>query len=301
MKPADWFAFVLLSALWGASFLFIRVAAPAFGPAFLMDVRVWLAGLSMLLFTTLTGKRISFRGRVKSLLLLGALNAGVPFTLIAAAELEIPASLTAMIIGTTPMLTAVAASLLGEEEMTFGKTVALLAGLAGVGVLVGWTPIPLTFDSLLAAGVAFLAACCYALGGIYVSRKFQGVPALTMAIGQQLGAGVILLPLALFRLPRAAPPAEAVWALLALTFFSTVLAYLCYFRLIRNAGPTTTLSVNFLIPVFSLVGGVLWLGETVGWGTWVGLALVSLSLMFVTKSGDGGRRKSGTEKRALLR
>ena len=85
MKPADWFAFVLLSALWGASFLFIRVAAPAFGPVFLMDVRVWLAGLSMLLFATITGKRISFRGRVKSFLFLGALNAGVPFTLIAEA------------------------------------------------------------------------------------------------------------------------------------------------------------------------------------------------------------------------
>lgn len=301
MKPADWFAFVLLSALWGASFLFIRVAAPAFGPVFLMDVRVWLAGLSMLLFATITGKRISFRGRVKSFLFLGALNAGVPFTLIAEAEMEIPASPTAMIIGTTPMLTAVAASFLGEEGMTFRKTVALLAGLAGVGVLVGWTPIPLTSETLLAVGVAFLAACCYALGGIYVSRKFQDFPAFTMAVGQQLGAGVILLPLALLRLPREAPPAEAVWALLALAFFSTVLAYLCYFRLIRNAGPTTTLSVNFLIPVFSLAGGVLWLDETVSWGTWGGLALVSLSLFFVTKGGNGGRRRSGMEKRPLLR
>ena len=136
------------------------------------------------------------------------------------------------------------------EALTKGKVVGLVTGVVGVAVLVGWTPIALNGVVLLSVGASLLAAFSYALGGVYAKRAFAGTPPLALAIGQQTGAAMLLLPLAVASLPTETPSLPVTLSTLALALLCTAVAYLLYFYLISSVGPTKTLTVTFLSPVF---------------------------------------------------
>jgi drug/metabolite transporter (DMT)-like permease len=291
MKPGDLGALILLGALWGSSFLFIRVAAPVLGPFVLMDVRVGLAVVALSLYAVVVSRLPKLRFRWKEFLTIGALNAAIPFSLIATAEINLTASLAAILNATTALFTALVATVWIGEELTARKILGLLMGIVGVTVLVGWDPIPLNVIVLLSVGASLLAAFSYALGGVYAKRIFTGIPSLAMAIGQQMGAAMLLLPLAAVTLPPGPPPLPAALSALALALLCTAVAYLLYFRLIANVGPTKTLTVTFLSPVFGLLFGVLLLGEPVGIGTFLGLGIILSSVALVTGIGSFGKRK----------
>jgi drug/metabolite transporter (DMT)-like permease len=284
MGARDLGALILLAALWGASYIFIRVAVPALGPFVLMGARVALASGALALYALVLARGMpKFRSRWKEFLIVGATNSAIPFTLIAAAEIELTASLAAILNSTTALFVAVVAAVWIGESLTVRKVVGLLLGFAGVVVLVGWDPVPLNGTVLLAVGAMLAASLSYAVGGVYVKRTFAGVSPLDMTIGQQGAAAVILLPLAAVSLPGEAPPLPAAVSALALALLCTAVAYLLYFRLIENVGPTKTLAVTFLIPVFGLLFGVVLLDEPVGLGTLVGFAIISLGVALVTE------------------
>ncbi len=282
MKPRDSLFLLLLAALWGGSFLFIRLASPVIGPVVLMDARVLIAGLALLVYAALLARMPDLWRRWRAYLLLGGLNAAAPFTLIAFAELHLPASLAAILNATTPLFGAVVAFFWLHDRMTAKKIVGILIGVIGVVVLVGWSPFPLTPLVLLSVGASLLAACFYGIGGVYSKVAFQKEPPLALAMGQQLGAGVVLLPFAVASLPASFPSVPIVLAILALALFSTSLGYLIYFRLMTTVGPTSTLSVTFLVPVFGLLWGAIFLKEplTIGW--LIGLGIVLVGMGFVT-------------------
>jgi drug/metabolite transporter (DMT)-like permease len=284
MGARDLGALVLLAALWGASYMFIRVAVPAFGPFALMGLRVVLAASVLALYAAVLARGMSkLRSRWKEFLIVGTTNSAIPFSLIAAAEIELTASLAAILNSTTALFAAAVAAVWIGEALTTKKILGLVMGLVGVAVLVGWDPVPLSPVVLLSVGAMLAASFSYAVGGVYVKRTFAGVPPLAMAIGQQAGAAFLLLPLATLSLPEEAPPLPAVLSALALTLLSTTVAYLLYFRLIENVGPTKTLTVTFLIPVFGLLFGVVLLGEPVGVGTLVGFGIILYSVALVTE------------------
>jgi drug/metabolite transporter (DMT)-like permease len=290
MGARDLAALILLAALWGASYIFIRVAVPALGPFVLMGARVALASGALALYAVILARGMpKFRSRWKEFLIVGATNSAIPFTLIAAAEIELTASLAAILNSTTALFVAVVAAVWIGESMTVKKVMGLLLGFAGVVVLVGWDPVPLNGAVLLAVGAMLAASLSYAVGGVYVKRTFAGVSPLAMTIGQQGAAAVILLPLAAVSLPGEAPPLPAALSALALALLCTAVAYLLYFRLIENVGPTKTLAVTFLIPVFGLLFGVVLLDEPVGLGTLVGFAIISLGVALVTEVRLGKR------------
>jgi drug/metabolite transporter (DMT)-like permease len=292
MGARDLGALILLAALWGASYIFIRVAVPALGPFVLMGARVALASGTLALYAVILARGMpKFRSRWKEFLIVGATNSAIPFTLIAAAELELTASLAAILNSTTALFVAVVAAVWIGESLTVKKVVGLLLGFAGVVVLVGWDPVPLNGAVLLAVGAMLAASLSYAVGGVYVKRTFAGVSPLAMTIGQQGAAAAILLPLAAASLPGEAPPLPAALSALALALLCTAVAYLLYFRLIENVGPTKTLAVTFLIPVFGLLFGVVLLGEPVGLGTIVGFAIISYGVALVTEIRLLGRGK----------
>lgn len=274
---------MLLAAIWGASYLFIRVAAPVLGPAVLIEARVLIAGSALVLYAAAIRRLPDLRSRWGAYLILGAVNSAIPFTLIATSELYLTASLAAILNATTPLFTAVVAALWMKDRLTIKKAIGLVLGLAGVAVLVGWSPLPLTGRVLLAIGLSLLAAFAYGIGGVYVTRTFKGVPSLTLATRQQFAAGVLLIPLVAVEMPAARLSLAAALALLGLALLSTSVAYLFYFHLIAVAGPTKTLSVTFLIPVFGLLWGVLFLGEPVSAGMFVGLAIILVSIVLVTE------------------
>ncbi|BAS27778.1 membrane protein [Limnochorda pilosa] len=278
---------ILLAALWGASFLFIRVAAPPFGPVALMAARLLVAALALGIPLALAGRREDLRAVARtpgSFLALGALNVALPFTLIAFAELRLTASMAAILNATTPLFGAAAAAWRLHEPMSARKAFGLGLGFLGVVVLVGWNPLPLTPWVVLSVAASLGAAVAYAFGAAYASsRTFEGSGVFTLATGQLLGGAVVLLPLAGFSLPPAPPPGPAVASLLALAVLCTSLAYLIYFPLLKRVGPTRTLTVTFLVPVFGTLWGALFLDEAVGAATVLGLTLILLSILFVTE------------------
>jgi drug/metabolite transporter (DMT)-like permease len=293
MRPKDLGALILLGALWGGSFLFIRVAVPALGPFVLMELRVGLAAVALTLYAVALGRLPKLRARWRKFLIIGTVNAAIPFSLIAAAEIHLTASLAAILNSTTVLFTAVVAAMWTGEALTARKVVGVVSGIVGVAVLVGWDPIPLNGVVLLSVGAMLGASLSYALGAVYAKRTFAGTPPVTMAIGQQMGAATVLLPLAAVTLPGGGPSAAVALSVLGLALLSTAVAYLLYFRLIENVGPTSTVTVTLLVPVFGLLFGVLLLDEPFGLGTLAGLAIILSSVTLVTGIGFGGATVKG--------
>jgi drug/metabolite transporter (DMT)-like permease len=273
---------MLLGALWGGSFLFIRVAVPALGPFVLVELRAGLAVAALFLYALAVSSMPKIRGRWKSFLVLGFFNAALPFSLISAAEIHLTASLAAILNATTVMFSAIVAAVWMGDVLTARKAVGIVLGIVGVSVLVGWDPLPLNGAVLLAVAAMLLASLSYALGATYAKRSFAAIPPLGMAIGQLGGATALLLPLAVVSLPERAPSTVVTLSMLGLAFLSTAVAYLIYFRLIENVGPTSTLTVTLLVPVFGLLFGVLLLEEPFGLGTLAGLGIILTSVVLIT-------------------
>lgn len=282
MKLRDGGMLLLLAAFWGASFLFIRMASPVLGPVVLMDLRVLIAGGALVFYALSFARLPALWSRWKAYLLLGAVNAALPFTLIAFAELHLPASLAAILNATTPLFAAIVATLWLHDRLTAKKVIGLVVGVIGVGILVGWSALPLNATLFLSVGASLAAAGCYGIGGVYSKVAFKGTPPLALAIGQQLGAGLLLFPFAVLKLPTVFPSVPVLLAVAALALLSTSVGYLLYFHLMATIGPTNTLSVTFLVPVFGLLWGALFLGESLSLGWLIGLVVILLSLVLVT-------------------
>lgn len=174
MTPKNWVALLLLSALWGASFLFIRVAVPALGPVVLIELRVLIAGLALLGLGAFTRKRLPWRSHWRPFMVIGLINSALPFVLIATAELHLTASLAATLNATTPLFGACAAALWLGEALTLRKVSGLILGLLGVAALVGLGPLPLTPPVLFAAGASLLAALSYGVAAVYTKIHAGG-------------------------------------------------------------------------------------------------------------------------------
>lgn len=285
MKARDLGALFALAAVWGGSFLFIRIAAPAVGPLPLAEARVILAGTALLLYAGATRVDIGLRRRWKSFLVIGILNSAIPFVFIGAGELYLTSGLAAILNATTPLFGALVAAIWIHERLTVGKIVGLGIGLLGVVALMGWSELPLTVSSGLAVGAALVGALSYGLAGVYAKRAFAGVSPLATATGQQMGAALALTPFALPVVATTSPWAHltpgVAWAIVALSIACTSAAYIVYFSLIANVGPTSAQSVTFLVPVFSLLWGALFLGERVTVGTFGGMAIIFAGVLLV--------------------
>jgi drug/metabolite transporter (DMT)-like permease len=282
MQTADRVALVLLGMLWGGGFLFVRIAVPAFGPVALVDARVLIAGMVLLLWVIARGELPPFWRRWREYLVLGALNVALPFTLIAWAALTISVSLGSILMATVPLFTAPVAAIQLNERVSGRQAAGLVVGFIGVGILVGLRPLPFTPAFAAAVSALLGAAALYALGGVYTARRFTGASPVESTIGQQFAAFVLLLPFALAMPPREWPPLSAVIALLILAVFSSVLAYLLFFRLISSVGATKTATVSYLIPLFGTLWAVVVAQERVGWETLAGMLVILLGVVLAT-------------------
>lgn len=273
-----------LAALWGASFLFMRVSVPAFGPIVLADARVALAGIALLGYAAAIGTRPALRARWRDYLLLGSINAALPFSLLSAAQLEIEASLAAVLNAMAPLCGALVAAVWLGQRITRAAKAGLVLGVAGVALVVGLSPFTLDLPFVLAVVACLAAAFAYGIGANLVRVRFAGEQPLAMAIGQQLAAAVVLLPLVPVMPLRATPDAVDLVCLLALALGSTGIAYLLYFRLLAELGATGGMTVIFVVPVFGVLWGALFLGEEIHLATILGGAVILLSVWLITRS-----------------
>ena len=247
-----------------------RVAAPVLGPVVLVWARVLIAGILLLAYALATRRSIEFRRHWPQYLVLGLFNSALPFVLISAAELHLSASLAAMLNATSPLFGAVIAFFWLRDPLTVRKLFGLALGILGVAILAGWSPIDLNAVVLLSILASLAGAASYGLASVYTKARVRNVPALGMATGSQLAASLLLTPLVPFTWPAAAPSTTVLLCTLALAVGSTAFAYLLFFRLVVDVGPTTALTVTFLVPVFGVLWGALFLSEPVGISTLVG-------------------------------
>ena len=286
MKPIHYGALLVLGAVWGASYLFIGVAVPEFGPLRLMFLRVLIAGLLLLVVAQLTLRQTGLRETLRlrenwrKYLIVGLLNSALPFTLIAFSELRLSVSLAAILNSTTTLFTALVAAAWGSERLTGRKIMGVLLGVIGVGVLVGGAPLTLDRGILMAVLASLLAALAYGMGAVYAAKHISSLPAAYASTAQLLAAAVwLVVPAAMA--PAIRPSPLAVGALAALILVSTTFAYLLYFFLLRNVGPTRTASVTFLVPVFGSTWAILFLHEPFSLSMLLGLAIILLSVGLV--------------------
>lgn len=288
-----------VGALWGASFLFIRVAVEQWGPVALIEARVLLAGLALwLAVTVLRRTQPAWRAHGRRYLLLGTLSAAVPFTLIAVAELHLTASLAATLNATSPLFTLLIGAARGQERLTLRRLAGVGLGIVGVAVLVGLGPLRPTPTVLFAVAASLLAAFFYGLGGVYAKRHFADIPPTTVATGQQLAAAAVLLPVTLLAPPEAVPDFGTTGAVLGLALPCTALGFALFYRLVAHSGPTTALTVTYLVPLFGLLWGALVLGEPLGPSMLVGLAIVLASLGLITHAPRPRARRGSDTKQA---
>lgn len=252
---------VILAAIWGSSFLFIRIAVDELGPAVLTEARVLLAAAAVAAFVLLRRGALGLRERAPDYLLLGTFAAALPFGLIALAELELPASLASILNATPPIWAAVIAALLFGERFTPRLAAGLALALGGVALVVGLAPVDVDVPFVLATLAMLASGVLYGAMGHFSARRMRGVAPLSLVVGQHAAAAVVLLP-AVALVPVREAPAVGEWgAVLALGLVCTALAFVLYFRLIAEVGATRTLTVTFLVPVFGVLWGALFLGE----------------------------------------
>ncbi len=284
MTRNDWLQLTLLGAIWGASFVFISVAAPSFGAFPLVAARVLLAAFLLIIYGAVT--RQSFWGemikRWKLFLVLGIINSAIPFTLITTAELELPAAMAAILNAITPFCAAIVAAVWLGVPFTARKIAGTLLGLVGVAFVVGLSPVPLTTPVILAILMMVGASMAYGTGANVAKVKFEGVSPITLAIGQQLAAGIVLLPLAILFPPKGELPLNAILAVIALAVLSTAIAYLISFKLLVRIGATNMTTVTLLVPFFSVLWQAIFLNDPLGIGPVIGLLIIVVSLVLIT-------------------
>jgi drug/metabolite transporter (DMT)-like permease len=286
MNPVNLAQLFILAALWGGSFLFIRVGVIDLGIAPLMALRVAIGAAFLLLMLVLRGTArdalSTMRARAWPLLVVGVLNSAAPFCLFAYAELTLSAGVTSVINATTPLWGALVAFFWLDDRLTRMRVAGLAIGFAGVLALV-WDQMfahdaSVASVSPLATALAALAALAatlwYGIAASYTKKHLMGVDSLTVAAGTMSAATIVVLPFALVFWPTGTVSMTAWGAVLGLGVACTGVAYMLFFHLIAVAGPARAITVTFVIPIFGILWGALFLAERVSLGMAAACAIV---------------------------
>lgn len=282
MRRADIARLLVLAAIWGASYLFNRIVAPSLGPVLTAELRTLIGGVALAAWFAALGFDPEWRRWWRQYLLVAVFSSALPFVLWAYAALQVNAGLLSVLNATSPMWGALCSAVLLRERLSVRQTIGLVVGLIGVTVVT--QPDSGSELHLPSIAAALAASFSYGLIATYIKGWARDVPSRGMAVGTQLAAGVLLIPFIPLWPPAAAPTPLVTASILALGLVCGAVAYLLYFRLITDIGATGALTVTYLIPVFGVLWGALFLGETVSVSMLVGAALVVLGTVFVLRN-----------------
>ncbi|MBI6620478.1 EamA family transporter [Pseudomonas corrugata] len=296
MNLVDILRLLSLAAIWGASFLFMRIIAPVIGTIPTAFFRVSIAFVGLLVILTLMRVDWNFRGKLKVVMLLGLINSGIPATFYSLAAQVLPAGYSAIFNATTPLMGVLIGGLFFNEKLTLAKVSGVFLGLLGVGILTRAGPVAFDLQLLMGALACLLATTCYGFAGFLTRRWLDhqgGLDSRLSALGSMFGATVFLLPLfgySVISQPPASWGGWSVWlSLLGLGLVCTALAYILYFRLLSSIGPVKSMTVTFLIPPFGVLWGALLLDEPLGMAHVYGGLLIAAALWLVLKPGVSSR------------
>ncbi len=302
MKSKEYLVLFSLAALWGASFLFIKVAIADMTPLTLVAVRLALGALGLLLVVPFKPAIMNgWHTRLWGFFVVALFNAVIPYLTISWGEVYITSGMAAILNATTPLVVVIVSHWWPRgERLTWMRVVGVLIGFLGVGLLVGPAAFTPTSSNLFLFGslLVFIGSASYAFGSLFALRMLSGLPLMQPAIGQTAMGAVILAPIATIAFvvqPQQTlhlPLALSIGATLALALGGTTLAYICYYWLITHVGPTRTLIVTYLLPCTALIYGALLLQEPIGINAIGGLALILTGIFFAGKKTE---QKKATE------
>jgi len=282
---AEFALLFLLATLWGGSYTFIKLGVATIPPVTLIAARTAVAGLLLLAIMRVRGLRLPRDAETwRRFLFQACLNSVIPWTMIAWGERSLDAGLATILNSTSPIFTFfLTFAITRHEVLSVRKLFGVLAGLAGICLIVGVQALDGLGEQLVAEIATVMAAVCYAGGAIF-SRGFKGLDPMAPAAGSLLCGAAILIPVSLVldRPWTLAPSASSLMALLGLAVFSTALAFVIYFRLIQTLGSVSTTAQAYLRVPLGVALGVMWLGETLTPTAWIGLGCVVIGVAAMT-------------------
>jgi len=263
MARPDIARLLALALIWSLSFVFIRVLVPTLGPVWVPLLRASIAGLALVAWFAVIRLDADVKRHWRAYAFIGLLNCALPFALFALAAIHLPASYLVILNAASPLFAAVGAAVWLAERLTLAKMGGLAAGAAGVVLVSRAGPVDLDAAVGWSIAASLGAALCYALSGVWLKKHGARLNPIAAAGWSQLFAGLELLPGLPFA-PATGPISAVIVAnMLALSLICSGVAYLLYFRLIANVGPTRAMTVTFLLPALGMMWGVLFLGETI--------------------------------------
>ncbi len=282
MSYRDRMELLLLAALWGASFLFMRIAAPEFGAFALAELRVGIAALFLLSVLLWQGSAGQLLGHIVPLIVVGIFGSALPFVLFAYGTLTINAGTAAVVNATAPLFAALVGYIWLRDRLHPMQSIGLAVGFGGVLLLL-WDRVSVNADgAALAIGACLFASLSYGIAVNFTNKKLTGVLPVVNAAGSQLAATFLLLPLAIGHWPRQAVSASSWYSAIALGVICTGVAFILYFRLIASAGPARAITVTYLVPVFGMIWGFTFLRERISVGMLVACAVILIGIALAT-------------------
>ena len=274
MRISDLVRLIVLAAIWGFSFIFIRVLAPVIGPVMTATFRVFLAGVALMIYCRSTRLDAEWRSFWREYLFIGVVNSGFPFLVYAWAALYVPACYLAIVNSTSPLFGAILSTVWLKERLTLGKLGAIVLGAIGVALVARVPPPDLNPMFGLALFVSLLAPFCYAFASLYTKASPVSARPTVLAGTSQLSVGLLMLPLIPLAPPTGTFTTSIVMNILGLALLCSGVAYILYYRLLIDIGPTKALTVTFLVPAFGMIWSVIFLSERVTLGMIAGCALI---------------------------
>ena len=288
MELKNWILLILLGAVWGSAFMFIKISADDFGPILLVNLRLLLAGALFLPFLLQKKYLAYFKSHFSGILILGIFSNAFPFTMFSYASLGATSNMLGILNGTTAFMTMVVAYFWLKESIKPKQIFGIILGFLGILVLVN----PANGSATLgASGFALVGALSYSFSGVYIQKYQLNANKFVLIGWAMLFGGLFLTPLSFFNLPDQMPDNNAIAALLWLGIVSTGIAYLGYIRLIEQIGAVRTSTVTYLLPVFSIIWGSIFLQEKITWIIFGGFIFVMIGMYFANNKNTKASEK----------
>jgi drug/metabolite transporter (DMT)-like permease len=282
MRPYDWARLGALAVIWSLQYIFLRLTVPVFGAGPVAEGRALFGALFLIPAALIMGQRIAPIAHWKDYLAVCLPNHVLPFMCFSASALFLPASYLAIINGTVPLWAGVFAAWALKEPLPARQIAGFVLGLAGVALIVNLGPVALDARSALGALLALAGAALWGWGGVTIKQR-QGMPPIGLATGATACAAILMAPLWGTAAPASTWTPGAMLALVALGVLCSGLAYLAFFTLVRDIGPTRSLSTGLAAPALGVLWGWLLLDESVTLAMLVGIALVVSALFLVLR------------------
>jgi len=282
MNTRPFLEFPLLAAIWGASFIFMKIGGHEFGPVLFMAIRTVIASLFLIPLMRFNNQQAALNGVKFHIFIAGMLNTAIPFVLFGWATLTLSAGSTSVLNATVPMFGAIVAVVWLKDKITISAVLGLITGFIGVYFLM-YDKLNMPESDVLLPTLAVMgAALCYAISANYTKKFLSQVKPIALSAGSQVSASLVLVPISLAFIPSQIPSMAAIYSVLFLGVVCTGFAYIILFRLIATLGPTKAISVTYLIPVFGLVWGMLFLNEAITATMLFGCSLILVGVALTT-------------------